>query len=88
MFKTEPYILTLKETWLSDNNSALLEIEGYNLYMQNMVLHQRGGLAVYVKSTFGVQIRLGLAVNYKMNFESKILDVSNVNYKFVVVVIL
>lgn len=85
--KTEPHILALTETWLKDYNSTLLEIEGYNMYVQNRVLHQRGGLAVYVKSGFSAQIRSDLAVNYEMKFESMVLDVSNANNKFMVVVI-
>jgi len=55
--KIEPHILVLTETWCRDHNSVLSEIEGYNLHMQTKVLYQRGGLAVYVKSGFGVQIR-------------------------------
>ena len=53
--KSEPHILALTETLLRDHNSTLLEIEGYNLYMRNRLLHQRGGLAVYIKSGFSLQ---------------------------------
>ena len=57
------------------------------MYVQNRVLHQRGGLAEYVKSGFSLQISSDLAVNYEMKFESMVLDVSNANNKFMVVVI-
>jgi hypothetical protein len=74
-------------TWLKDYTSTLSEIEGYNMFVQNRVLHQRGGLAIYVKSGFSVRIRSDLAVNYEMKFESIVLDVGNANNKFMVVVI-
>ena len=51
------HVLALAENWLSDHNSALLEILRYILFTQNRELRHCGGLAAYVCEDLRVKIR-------------------------------
>lgn len=46
-------IILLCETWLHDGNSMLVDIPGYNLFLQNRENNRGGGLAIFTKKKFG-----------------------------------
>ena len=52
-------ILTLPETWLTENQNLLdyVELYGYDLYYNNRENKRGGGLAAYVKESLKCKIR-------------------------------
>ena len=52
-------ILTLPETWLTENQNLLdyVEFYGYDLYYNNREIKRGGGLAAYVKESLKCKIR-------------------------------
>lgn len=69
------HILALTETWLMNNNSGLLDILNYNMYVKNRTHHQHGGLALYIRTDLNVKVRDDLSVNKEMVFECFVTEV-------------
>ncbi|KAL7382736.1 hypothetical protein ABVT39_027076 [Epinephelus coioides] len=45
-------VIAISETWLSEEQTALVEIEGYEMYHMNRKQKKGGGVAVYIEKTY------------------------------------
>lgn len=80
-------VIALTETWLNDNNSQLLHIPGYNLYVRNREYYQHGGLAAYIQADYKVSIREDLTIYREKVCECFVLHITRENLNFCIVVV-
>lgn len=80
-------VVALTETWLRNDNSSLLDINGYEFINRNRETRQHGGLAVYIKSGFAVKTRQDICIYREMIFESMVLEISRNGSKFLVLIL-
>lgn len=80
-------ILALNETWLRDHTTSLLKIGNYNIFVQNRIHRQHGGLAVYVRKNFNVKLRRDKQIYQEMVFEYMVIEVCKNGTSFFVVII-
>jgi len=67
--------IMLCETFLTDSNSHLYNIPGYNLVCQNRTKSTRGGVALYVSTDYHYKLRPDLAINVEGEFESIFIEI-------------
>jgi len=67
------HAVVLQETHLSDNCTACLDIDGYNLISQSAIINRFGGLAIYLQEHFAYEHILD---NFSSNiFESQFIKI-------------
>lgn len=68
-------ILLICETWLNSDNSAFVDIDGYNCYLQNRDLGKGGGVAIYIQKHLESTVNDDIDFNLDKCYESLFVDV-------------
>ena len=70
------HCIMLCETFLTDINSNMFPLPGYQLYYNNRKHGRGGGVALYIRNEFQARLRSDLIINHDKQFESILAEIT------------